>query len=160
MKNLQKTIEKTRKAIEAIGETSLDGTLQPHEAYAIVKESGLEELLKEKIDAIRDVAVSNLQHNILEGNEKSYKDQNFLYTVRAGATRYYFTDVPEVKKAKIEYERGDLFKKFKEAEAKYKTAFMMKEKGQIMVDDETGEIVDPSSVKVVYSTDSLSIKRL
>ena len=157
---LEKTIEKVKKAIESLEETALDGNMHPHEAFAIIKESGIEELLKEKIEAVRSVAVSNLQHNILEGNEKSYKDRNFLYTVRAGSTRYYFTDVPEVKKAKAEYERGDLFKKFKEVESKYKTAFQMKEKGQIMVDDETGEIVDPSSVKVVYSADSLSVKRI
>ena len=36
----------------------------------------------------------------------------------------------------------------------------MKQKSQVLVDEDTGEIVDPSNVKVVYSPDSLSIKRL
>ncbi len=139
---------------------AISGDLQPHEAYALIKESGIEDFLKESISEVKGVAIDVLNRNYLEGNEKTFKDNGYAFTVRSGSTRYYFTDVKEVKQKKSEAESTEAWKAFKSAESKYKTAFLMKQKNQIMVDEETGEVIDPSNVKVVYSPDTLSVKKL
>lgn len=158
--SLQNQITNLSKGIENLKNYSTSGDLTPHEAYLLIKESGIEDLFKETLNEVKSVAIENIKMNYLEGNDKSYKENGYMFTVRGGATRYYFTDVPEVKDAKYDLEKSFHYKKLKETEAKYKTAFLMKQKNQAMVDEETGEIVDVSNVKVVYSPDSLSIKKL
>lgn len=156
---MQNYISMIANNIENMKNSAISGDLQPHEALAIIKESSLEEVLKEAISEIKSIAIDNLRNNFLNQNEKTYNDGSFSYTVREGSTRYYFTDVEEVKEAKFQAEKTEEFKRFKATESKYKTAFLMKQKNQVLVDEETGEIVDPSDVKVVYNPDSLSIKR-
>lgn len=158
--SLQNQIANLSKGLENLKKYSTSGDLTPHEAYLLIKESGIEELFKETLEKVKSIAIENLKMNYLEGNEKSYKENGYMFTVRQGATRYYFTDVEEVKKAKLELELSEPFQKVKDTEQKYKTAFLMKQKNQAMVDEETGEIVDVSNVKVVYSPDSLSIKKI
>lgn len=155
--SLQNQISNILRGMELLEKYSTNGDMQPHEAYALIKQSGIEESLSEVLSRIKDVAVENLKNNFIE-DKKSYKDANFQYTVRAGSTRYYFTDVPEVNEKKKVAESSKEWLDFKAAEQKYKTAFIMRQKGQMMVDEETGEVIDPSTVKVVYSSDSLSIK--
>lgn len=158
--SIQNQITNLAKGLENLKKYSTSGDLTPHEAYLLIKESGIEELFKETIDEVKSIAIENLKMNYMEGNDKSYKENGYMFTVRSGATRYYFTDVEEIKKAKKELEISEPFRKVKETESKYKTAFLMKQKNQAMVDEETGEMVDVSNVKVVYSPDSLSIKKL
>ena len=139
---------------------AISGDLQPHEAFALIKEADIDGLLKSAMEEVKSAAIENLQHNFLNQNEKTFKDNSYSYTVRGGSTRYYFTDVEEVKEAKFMAEKTVEFKKYKSTESKYKTAFLMKQNNQVLVDEDTGEIVDPSNVKVVYGPDTLSIKRL
>lgn len=158
--SIQNYIANLNRSIENLKNYAVSGDLQPHEAYALIKESGVDERLNSCISEVRGVAVDELKRNYLEGNEKTYKGNGYKFTVRGGSTRYYFTDIPEVVDAKYDLEKSFHFKKLKEVEQKYKTAFLMKQKNQIMVDEETGEVVDPSLVKVVYSPDTLSVKRI
>lgn len=157
---IQNQVNKIEHEIQKLVEIALSGEVQEHEAYAHIKDADLEGYLKSALSEIQSAAIDRLQQNYIEPGKKSYKDQQFVYTVRQGSTRYYFTDVEEVKEAKYSAENTEEFKKFKSAENKYKTAFLMKQKGQVLVDEETGEIVDPSDVKVVYSRDSISIKKI
>ena len=140
-------------------ESATSGDIPAHEAFMLINESGLSDLFKKTIDEIKSFAIEELKNNYLDGNEKTYRSMGYSYTIRDGSTRYYFSDVPEIKKKKDLAESTQAFKDYKESEKKYKTAFLMKMKNQIMVDEETGEIVDPSNVKVVYSKDSISIKK-
>jgi|GEM_PF-5412552 len=158
--SIQNYITHLNRSIENLKNYAISGELQPHEAYALIKESGVDEILNSCITEVRNAAVEELQRNFLQGKEKTYKDNSYKYTVRSGSTRYYFTDVPEVKEKKTITESTKEFTEWKATENKYKTAFLMKQKNQIMVDEETGEVIDPSTVKVVYSPDTLSIKKL
>ena len=158
--SIQNYITHLNRSIENLKNYAISGELQPHEAYALIKESGVDETLNSCITEVRNAAVEELQRNFLQGKEKTYKDNSYKYTVRSGSTRYYFTDVPEVKEKKTITESTKEFTEWKATENKYKTAFLMKQKNQIMVDEETGEVIDPSTVKVVYSPDTLSIKKL
>lgn len=158
--SIQNYIAHLNKSIDNLKNYAVSGDLQPHEAYALIKESGVDERLNSCISEVKGIAVDELKRNYLEGNEKTYKGNGYKFTVRGGSTRYYFTDIPEVKEKKYLAEATEEFAAFKGAEQKYKTAFLMKQKNQIMVDEETGEVVDPSLVKVVYSPDTLSVKKI
>lgn len=158
--NVQDHIANVTNSIEKLKDFAISGDIQPHEAFALIKESGLDDYLKVEISHVRDVAIDHIRRNCLNVNEKSYKEGGYQFTIRGGATRYYFTEVPEVKKKKALAENTDAWKEFKSTESKYKTAFLMKQKNQVLVDEDTGEIVDPSKVNVVYGADSLSIKRV
>ncbi|MBO0323502.1 hypothetical protein J0X14_14430 [Muricauda sp. CAU 1633] len=158
--SIQNYIANLDRCIDGLRKYAVSGDIQPHEAYALIKESGIDERLGSCISEIRGVAVDGLKHNYLEGNEKNYKSNGYAFTVRSGSTRYYFTDVPEVKEKKILAESTEEWKGFKASEHKYKTAFLMKQKNMAMFDEETGEEVDVSSVKVVYSPDTLSVKKI
>lgn len=158
--SMQNYIAHLNRSIENLKNYSTSGDIQAHEAYALIKESNVDDALKSCIDHVRGAAVENLQRNYLEGNEKTYKGNGYAFTVRGGATRYYFTDVPEVKQKKIMAESTEEWNDFKASEQKYKTAFLMKQKNQIMVDEETGEVIDVSNVKVVHTPDTLSVKKI
>lgn len=157
---IQDHITNVTNSIGKLKDFAISGELQPHEAFALIKEAGLDEYLKVEISEVRDVAIDNIRRNYLNPNEKSYKDCGYQFTIRQGPTRYYFTDVPEVKTKKAHAENTEEWKAFKATESKYKTAFIMKQKNQVLVDEDTGEIVDPSNVNVVYGADSLSVKRI
>lgn len=158
--SIQNHIVQLNRSIENLKNYATSGELQPFEAYALIKESGVDEKLNSCISEVRGVAVEELQRNYLEGNEKTYKGNGYKFTVRSGATRYYFTDVPEVKEKKKIMETSNEYREWKSTEQKYKTAFLMKQKNQIMVEEETGEVIDPSTVKVVHSPDTLSVKKI
>ena len=159
MESVRTRINKVLNAIQELEDFCLSGDELAHECYSEVKHFELDNAISSMTEKIRDGALEELRNNFLEGNEKSYKGKNFVYTIRNGATRYYFTNVPEVKRVKAELERSEPFKKVKETENKYKTAFLLKLKGQTIVDEETGELIDPSDVNVVYSADSISLKQ-
>ena len=79
-------------------------------------------------------------------------------TVKNGSTRYYYTNIKEVIEAKKELEKSEAYKKLKETESKYKTAFLLGLKNKTILDEETGELVDPKNIKIVYTKDSIIIK--
>lgn len=153
-------IEEVRKSIENLKEYATSGDIQPHEALAEIKQSFLEDFLKLETKKVQDEALQVLRDNFIEYGKKSYKDSNYQYIVRSGSTRYYFTDVEEVKEKKKAVEKSKEYKELKSTESKYKTAFLLKQKGQTIVDEDTGEIINPDGVNVVYNSDSITIKPL
>jgi hypothetical protein len=158
--SIQNYIVQLNRSIENLKNFAISGDIHPHEAYALIKESGVDEKLNSCLSDVRSAAVEELQRNYLEGNEKTYKGNGYKFTVRGGSTRYYFTDVPEVKEKKSLAESTKEFTEWKATEQKYKTAFLMKQKNMAMFDEETGEEIDVSTVKVVHSPDTLSVKKI
>ncbi|TSE03353.1 hypothetical protein [Aquimarina algiphila] len=157
---IQNHIEQVRRSIENLTEYATSGDIQAHEALAEIKQSFLDDFLKLEIKKIQDESLQVLRDNFIEHGKKSYADSNYRYTIRAGSTRYSFTAVEEVKKKKKDLELSEQYKQLKATESKYKTAFILKQKGQSIVDEDTGEIIDVSGVNVVYSSDSITVKRL
>ena len=157
--SVQNQLALLTKQVDNLKNYSTSGDLSPHEAYLLIKESGIEDLFKDSLSEIKSQAIEHLKNNVLNQGEKTYKENGYSFTVRGGSTRYYFTDVKEVQEKKKQAESTEAYREYKSSEQKYKTAFLMKQKGQSIVDEETGEILDVSSVKVVYSPDTLSIKR-
>lgn len=157
---IQDYIQNVKAAIDSLKEYAISGDIQPFEALAEIKQSALEEDLKINIKDIQSVAVSELQNNFLEHGEKSYKDSSYQYTIRSGTTRYYFTEIQEFKDQEKKVKSSEETKKLNEIKAKYKAAFIQKQKGLAMFDEQTGEEIDVSKVNVVYSADSVTVKPL
>ena len=149
-----------KKGIELLEQYSLDGEMQPHESYALLKESGIVEEYNSVIANVKQQAIDNLRNNFIDNGKKTYKDGQYAYTVKGGATRYYYSEVDEYKEAQQALKTSGEYIKVKAIEQKYKTAFMLAQKGQTILDEETGELIDPSKVKVVYSPDVLNIRKL
>ena len=158
--SLQNQIHNINRGIGLLEKYSLDGELQPHEAYVLLKESGIVDYYNEVLSKVKDSAIEVLRNNFLDPGKQTFKDSDYAYTVKAGPTRYYFTDVEEHKQAQADLKNSDAYQKIKAVEQKYKTAFLLAQKQQSIVDEETGELVDPSKVKVVYNPASLSIRKL
>lgn len=153
-------INNVKSALDSLKEYAISGDIQPFEAIAEIKQSMLKETLESEIKEIQSAAVEELQRNWIEPGKKSFKDDRFMYTVRNGSTRYYFNEIEEVKIQEAKYKNTKEAKKLKELQSKYKSAFLQKLKGFAMFDEETGEEIDVSKVNVVYSSDSVSVKRL
>jgi len=160
MESIRKKINKIKEAISELENFSISGEELAHECYSEIKFFDIESDLKRCITSVKDAALEELRNNFLDPDKKSYKGKNFVYTVRNGSTRYYFNNVPEVKEAELKYKKSEEFLKYKSTESKYKTAFLLAQKGQSIVDEETGELVDPSNVNVVYSADTITVKPL
>ncbi|BFP39535.1 hypothetical protein FGF1_03800 [Flavobacteriaceae bacterium GF1] len=157
---MQNHLSMVRNSLSGLRKYATSGDIQPHEALMLIKESGLEDFFGEVLKDIKSASIENLRRSYLDHGEKTFKANGYSYTVKQGGTRYYFTDVEEVQDKKKQAENTEEFKVFKETEKKYKTAFLMKQRGHAMVDEDTGEIVDPINVKVTYLPDSISIKKL
>lgn len=158
--NIQDHINKVTTAIKNLKEYAISGDIKAYNALAEIKENKIEDYLKSNIHVVEDIALEELRNGVLEYNQKSYKEGGIQYTVRSGSTRYYYTEIEEVKQKKQEYENSTEFKDFKDTQDKYKLAYKMKQQGQVMVDEETGEIIDPSNINIVHARDGLTIKRL
>ena len=156
--NIQTYIIEVKNSIRNLTEFATSGELQVHEALAEIKQALLDDFLKTEIGKVQDESIETLRNNFIEYGKKSYKDSSFSYTIRGGSTRYYFTDVEEVKQKKKDLECSEPYKLLKAAESKYKTAFILGQKGKSVVDEDTGELIDVSKVKVSYSPDSITIK--
>ena len=78
--------------------------------------------------------------------DKSFAEGGYIFEKRNGATRYSYNHIPEV---------ADLKQRLKDTEAKYKTAYLSKQKGLLTASADGEEIILP---KVSYSKDSLIIK--
>lgn len=156
---IQYHIAEVLRSIENLKDYAISGELHAHEAIALIKEAAIDNFLKFELAEITSVAIENLRNDFLGFNEKSFKDSSYQYTIRGGPTRYYFNDVDEIKEKKMALESTKEHRDLKSCEQKYKTAFLMKQNDQVMVDEKTGEIIDPSKVNVVYFPDSLAIKK-
>lgn len=156
--SIESQIQEVKSAIRELKNYSMSGDIQTHEAMAIIKQSGLTDFLDIELKEIQSEAISQLQHNFIEHGKKSYKDGNFIYTVRSGTTRYYFTEIEEYKQAKEKLDLSTEKAELKRVESKYKTAFLQKQKGITCYDEDTGEEINVNDVNVVYSASSLSVK--
>lgn len=155
---MQDYVNRIIERIDQLKDYATNGDIPIHQALAEINTQDLEAYLKEAIKEIKDQAIEELRDRYMEANEKTYQDQYYKYNVRGGSTRYSFTKVKAVKEAKNVAEKTTEWLLYKEVEAKYKQAFIMRQKNQSIIDEHTGEIVDPSEVTVSYGPDSLIIK--
>lgn len=92
--------------------------------------------------------IETLAHNeASEYPEKTFLENGFEFEKRNGSTRYSYSHIPEVL---------DLKKKIKVIEEKSKQAFISKQKGILVADENGEEILLP---KVTYTKDSLIVKK-
>ncbi len=150
-------IKKVEKALYELKKYALSGDILEHKALAKIKTSNIKENLECILSEIQDKSLTSIL-NLLEQGKKTLKDEEYSYTVKNGSTRYYYTNIKEVIEAKKELEKSEAYKKLKETESKYKTAFLLGLKNKTILDEETGELVDPKNIKIVYTKDSIIIK--
>ena len=117
-----------------------EGNINPLNVYAIFKQSKL--LIDEAIAQVEPLA----QREAEMYSEKSFEQSGFTFEKRNGATRYSFNHIPEIFEIK---------QQLKFAEAKYKHAFLSKQKGLLTASEDGEEMIMP---KVTYSKDSLIVK--
>jgi hypothetical protein len=128
-------ISKLIQAVEA-GEES------PLTAYATLK--AIADDAKDAMDHIKAYAISEAE----KYGDKTFVVDGFEFTLNAGKRTYDFKTLPDWAEAS---------KFIKELEARYKSAASAAEKGNKMLDDDTGEIIPAAVVK--YSAPFLTIKR-
>ena len=157
---IQDYINNVKSSIESLKEYAISGEIQPFEALAEIKQNLIDDDLKECIKEVQSQSIEELEKNWIDPGKKSFKNDKYVFTVRKGSTRYYFTEIDEFKKQQQKAKNSPEAKKLKEIESKYKSAFMQKQKGLAMFDEETGEEIDVSKVNVVYSSDSVTVKAL
>ena len=117
-----------------------EGNINPLNVYAIFKQSKI--LIDEAIAQVEPLA----QREAEMYSEKSFEQSGFTFEKRNGATRYSFNHIPEI---------TELKKQLKFAEAKYKHAYLSKQKGLLTASEDGEEMIMP---KVTYSKDSLIVK--
>lgn len=123
-------------AISNVGLAVLEGNVNPLSAAIALKE------VKRTIEAVE----KGIKSRVLEAalNECEGVDhgivlhQGYEVQVQEGSGRYDFSSIDEI--AKLEAQ-------VKELKDKHKQAYKMHLKGQLMVDEETGEIVTPAGYK-------------
>lgn len=116
-----------------------DGNESALRAYGILKQ------LKKDVEQCLDQIMPHVSQEAETYNDKSFEAQGFKFEKRAGGRQYDFKHIEEWTKAKEELDK---------LQAKYKSAASAYEKGQTMVDDDTGEVV-PAAL-VTYRKDSIT----
>lgn len=147
---VQQALGDYQNALKTLLECAMSGDIPIHVAFSFVKLIDLEKTGKAVQNEIREAAIQELRDNYLEGNEKIYTSNGYDYEVRSGTTRFAFSDVEEVKQKS---------KEVKEIQEKYKNAWKARQKNQMIVNEETGEVLDVSKVKVTYTPDVLVIRK-
>ena len=111
--------------------------------YARLKE--LEQLIKQSQADIYEQAIEEAG----QYGEKSFETKGYRFEVRNGRKTYHFDHIPEWVEAK---------NFMKEQEARFKDSASLYDKGQTLVDDNTGEQIPAATV--TYSKDSIISKRV
>ena len=118
-----------------------EGNINALAVYAIFKHS--KDLIEEAIKQIEP----SVQREAELYSEKSFQESGFTFEKRNGATRYSYNHIPEIQGLK---------KELKDLEAKYKHAFLSKQRGLLAATEDGEELILP---KVSYSKDSLIVKK-
>ena len=119
-----------------------EGNLNALDVYAMLKQS--KNLFDESIRQIEPLAQSFAELY----TEKTFNQSGYTFEKRNGSTRYSYNHIPEI---------FELKQQLKYAEAKYKHAFLSKQKGLLTASEDGEELVMP---KVSYTKDSLIVKNL
>jgi hypothetical protein len=119
-----------------------DGHKEALKAYAELKQIELN--LKEAIADVYEQAIEEARNH----GEKKFETYGYTFEVRNGRATYNYSNITDWVESK---------QFIKELEESHKSALLLKEKGQIMV-DENGEAVQPA--KVTYSKDSIVVRKL
>lgn len=119
-----------------------DGREDALSFYAQLKE--LEKEIKDSLTIIDPI----VEDESGAYSEKVFFDHGFQFEKRQGGKRFSFKGIPT-------WDEAEKFKK--ELEEKFRLAWLSREKGTVIYDDETGEEVPIPSV--TYSKDSLIVKR-
>ncbi len=119
-----------------------EGEINPLNVYATLKQ--LKDLTELAIKQVEPLAKNSSEMY----PERTFEHEGFIFEKRTGATRYSFNHIPEI---------FELKQQLKFAEAKYKHAYLSKEKGLLTASEDGEELVLP---KVSYSKDSLIVKKV
>ena len=130
-----------------------------HVVFAEIKRTGLEKELKEATDLIRDAAIEYLRNHRLEGRETKWTEDGQYYEVRGGGTRIDVKKVDEYVEALEELENTDQYRFLMEVKKKYQAAARAHIDGKMLVEQETGEVLDLSKVKITYTPDVLITRK-
>lgn len=117
----------------------MDGNESALKAYGILKQ--IQKDIAQCIKHVEGEAFQEAQN----WDEKTFQTQGFKFEKRAGGRTYSFKHIDEWAKKKEELNN---------LEAKYKSAASAYEKGQTMVDDDTGEVVP--AAQVTFKRDSMT----
>ncbi len=118
-----------------------DGNLEALAAYAKLK--GFEAAVKIALSEVFDNALNEAD----EQGEKTFNLHGYSFEKRNGRATYSFKHIPD-------YVEAESF--LKEMKAKYTNALKLSEKGQVLIDENTGEQVPVAHV--TYSKDSIIVK--
>ena len=118
-----------------------EGNINALSVYAIFKQS--KDLIEEALKQIEP----SVQREAELYSEKTFTESGFTFEKRNGATRYSYNHIPEILEVK---------KELKDLEAKYKHAFLSKQKGLLAATEDGEELIMP---KVTYSKDSVIVKK-
>jgi len=118
-----------------------DRNLKGLAAYARLK--SVEKIIKEGLESVYEQALKEAD----EQGEKTFKLHGFYFEKRNGRATYSFKHIPD-------YVEAESF--LKEMKAKYTNSFKLAEKGQSLIDEDTGEQVPVARVQ--YSKDSIIVK--
>lgn len=111
----------------------LDGNADPLEVYANLKQ------MKKDLDESLKVIEEEAREEALKYGEKNFDHKGFKVEIRAGSTRYNFSNIKAW---------ADKKKELKELEEKYKQAYKSFEKGITSLDeDEILELPEAKSSK-------------
>lgn len=132
---------KTRKtnaidAITDVGLAVLEGNVNPLSAAVALREvkkaiEAVEKGIKSRVIEAAQLGTEGVDHGIL-------KHEGYEITIQGGSGRYDFKDIKEV---------VDAEEQLKGLKEKHKQAYKMHLKGQLVVDEDTGEIVQPAGYK-------------
>jgi len=119
-----------------------EGHKEPLKAYAELKQ--IETRLKNVLAEVYEQAIEEANNH----GGKQFEEYGFKFEIRNGRATYNYSNIPDWVESK---------KFIKELEQSHKSALLLKEKGQVMV-DENGEEVQPA--QVTYSKDTIICRPL
>lgn len=124
-----------------------NGNVNVLETYITLKE--LKSFYESQIDIIKGFESENINEIELEIREHHNEFKGYKFEIRNGRKIYDFSKITEIQEKK---------KELKNIESKYKLAFDAFQKGNRMIDDETGEVLDLPTLSLGKSSIILKTK--
>ena len=135
-------------AISDVGLAVLEGNVNPLSAAIALREvkktiESVEKGIKSRVLEAAETECEGVDHGVL-------KFEGYEIQVQEGSGRYDFSGISEV--IKLEAELNEL-------KERHKQAYKMHLKGQLMVDEDTGEVVQPAGYKGYGKQVRFSVKQ-
>lgn len=123
------------------------GNVNVLETYIALKE--FKSFYESQIEIIKKFESENINEIELEIREHHNEFNGYKFEIRNGRNLYDFSKISEIQEKK---------KELKNIEAKYKLAFDAFQKGNRMIDDETGEVLELPTLRLGKSSIVLKTK--